>query len=784
MKKAALRRVIIYVLVFSLTFTSVSAAIARPVEVQAIVGADDAALAILLALLAAGGYYASSSAAAANIKTEFLSFVGKISGTASTSTEATADIIKNTVVYSGFIDLGYSSTQAFEASKHFLSALSLIEFGYTDESERSWSVAVDGSNYKISDTVGNLSWTCTVPNFKVNSVLPKSLNINLFVSEGKLPDDDPAATAIVVGLLAELKSLVDGFIKNCIKSYSCNKSKISDNVSSTHISDNSLSVKKSVYRFLMNGISKVYYADCQYDSAAILASYIMTNNVDFEKILNDNGYNMPVNFICYYQIETDSRSPQVHLFFSQDLTGYDLVVDSNKLYKVDSSGTFSDIVCYHLLYSGYSTGVTSFSYRANLSLKKNEFEDYVYHNSYGYSCILYELYGFDDFSNIYNSVADYNNNLSIEKKSGSTIYGSSDFAASADSDVYVPDGTAYDNIVKDIEANAANAEKLAAALAEAQAANAKALEDMKESIEEGNAATASLLQKILQAINNLDKTVAGTLPVDTSNVINSFAGTADVISDIDKLLNQKLPVIGDMADVVTGSLPAIDGIKDWLEKQAAPSIDSIAKNGEDILKTIDDLGDNVLSKLAPIDLVTNLDTTLDGIALDAKKTNEKINEAINGEKTISVSLDDEKPVPIVFDPSVTVPLDLTKPIPISFDDTKPISVSLAPTVQEPTDQDDFNLGIFNLLYLLFLILFKIIMIFCHCLELLFTIHSVKAYPYFLNAGMVQGLNWIKSVKITGDLLNVSLYDFLYVLVRFILVFSVIRLIRHYTDRLG
>lgn len=754
MKKAALRRVIIYVLVFSLTFTSVSAAIVRPVEVQAIVGADDAGLAILLALLAAGGYYASSSAAASNIKTEFLSFVGKISCTASTSTEATADIIKNTVVYSGFIDLGYNSTQAYEASKHFLAATSLIEFGYTDETDRTWSVTADGDKYVISDTIGNVSWSCTVPNFKVNSVLPKNLNINLLVSDGKIPQDDPEAAAIAVGLLAELKRLVNGFIKNYIKSYTSNKSKISDSVSPTHISDNSLSVKKSVYRFLMNDISKVYFTGCRYDSAAILGNYIMTNNIDFSTIFENNGYVMPSNFICHYCLKTDSRNPQVHLYFTEDLTNYSLVVNSGKLYKVDSSGVFSDIELYGLLYSDYSTGRISFSKVESFSLKNKDFSDYIYKDSYGYSCYLCELYGLD-FSNIYNSVEDYNNGISIDNQLGSTLYGSSDYAASDNSDVYVPDGTTYDKLVEDIEANAANAEKLAAALAAAQAANAKALEDMKDSIEEGNATTASLLQKILNALNALNTSITTHLPLDVSSVINSFAGTADVIGDIDNLLNQKLPVIGSMADVVAGSLPAIDDIKDWAEKVAGPSIDNLSKTGEEAVKSIDELGDNILAKLAPIDLLTNLDGTVDGIASDALNLNKLITETIAGDTAITVSVDD----------------------------SKPIAVTVAPSVSEPTDQDDFNLGFFNLLYFLFIILFKIIMIFYHCLQLLFTIHGVTAYPYFLNDGMVQGITWIKTVKITGVLLNISLYDFLFAIVRILIVFSIIRLIRRYTDRL-
>ena len=756
MKKAALRRVIIYVLVFSLTFTSVSAAIVRPVEVQAIVGADDAALAILLALLAAGGYYASSSAAAANIKTEFLSFVGKISGTVSTSTEATADIIKNTVVYSGFIDLGYNSTQAFEASKHFLAATSLIEFGYTDETDRTWSVTADGDKYIISDTIGNVSWSCTVPNFKVNSVLPKNLNINLLVSEGKIPQDDPEAAAIAVGLLAELKRLVNGFIKNMTKEYAKNKAMVNN----SFVSPVSSAVNDDSFRLTfcqqLRLLSKTFYYKYSYDSASYAANKLMSVTDDyFISQLNSYNFSIPSSYIFYFDCFI-GNSYSITPYVTEDLSQYSIVFDGEYLKKIDKSNVVSSIktfIPFYLDSNGNLRVYGSSSGYVDFSFKSSPFEDYIdYQNKHAYFYYVNDI----DLSNYYSSLDNYFSGLSyLDEVKKFSIYGSSDYAASDNSDVYVPDGTTYDKLVENIDANAANAEKLAAALAAAQAANAKALEDMKDSIEEGNATTASLLQKILNALNALNTSVTTHLPLDVSSVINSFAGTADVIGDIDKLLNQKLPVIGSMADVVTGSLPAIDDIKDWAERVAGPSIDNLSKTGEEAVKSIDELGDNILAKLAPIDLLTNLDGTVDGIASDALNLNKLITETIAGDTAITVSVDD----------------------------SKPIAVTVAPSVSEPTDQDGFNLGFFNILYLLFLILFKIIMIFCHCLELLFTIHSVTAYPYFINNDMIRGLNWIKSVNITGGLLNISLYDFLFALVRIILVFSVIRLIRHYTDRL-
>lgn len=450
-----------------------------------------------------------------------------------------------------------------------------------------------------------------------------------------------------------------------------------------------------------------------------------------------------MTFVCSFS------SPSIIVNLTEDLSGYSIVYD-NGLKKVNSSGSYSAIKNYSIANARSSDDRIMYlcGYNGEFKFKANAFEDYIdlSDRAFFYYVVDYDLH------NYYSSVSNYQNGISYEEEAKQYyIYGSTDYAADSDADVYVPDATVYDDIVKDLDS--VSSDNLSSTLDAAKTATDKAAEKSREeattdtdSGSGSSSAASDILQKILNAILAVNSSIAAHLPLDIVNVINSFAGTADVIGDIDKLLNQKLPVIGSMADVVTGSLPAINDIKDWAEKIATPSIDSIAKSGLDSLKAIDTWGDRIVDAITPISLLDKLDGTLDGIALDNAKLLENIEKTVNGEKALTVSI--------------------------------------APSVQDPDDQDDFNLGFFNLFYLLFLILFKIIMIFCHCLELLFTIHSVQAYPYFLNNGMVQGLNWIKSVKIIGELLNVSLYDFLYVLVRIILVFSVVRLIRHYTDRLN
>ena len=78
MKKATLRRVIIYVLVFSLTYTSVSAAIVRPVEVQASAGVMEG-WEVFVGILSSLGFFSSSSTAGQTYYDQFMEWVNEAS---------------------------------------------------------------------------------------------------------------------------------------------------------------------------------------------------------------------------------------------------------------------------------------------------------------------------------------------------------------------------------------------------------------------------------------------------------------------------------------------------------------------------------------------------------------------------------------------------------------------------------------------------------------------------------------------------------------------------------
>ncbi len=96
-----------------------------------------------------------------------------------------------------------------------------------------------------------------------------------------------------------------------------------------------------------------------------------------------------------------------------------------------------------------------------------------------------------------------------------------------------------------------------------------------------------------------------------------------------------------------------------------------------------------------------------------------------------------------------------------------------------TDGDgkhDLNfLTLLNGLFLLILILIMLLSIFVHCLEFIINIFKIEADTGFLPADMVSGLNYLKSLEIPG--IEMSIYDFMMMLVYILIVFGVIKVLR-------
>lgn len=85
------------------------------------------------------------------------------------------------------------------------------------------------------------------------------------------------------------------------------------------------------------------------------------------------------------------------------------------------------------------------------------------------------------------------------------------------------------------------------------------------------------------------------------------------------------------------------------------------------------------------------------------------------------------------------------------------------------------LSLLNGLILLIMILLMLLRIFLHCLQFIIGIFKIEASPGFLPDDMVLGLNYLKTLEITG--IGMSVYDFMMGLIYIFMVFGVIKLLR-------
>lgn len=85
------------------------------------------------------------------------------------------------------------------------------------------------------------------------------------------------------------------------------------------------------------------------------------------------------------------------------------------------------------------------------------------------------------------------------------------------------------------------------------------------------------------------------------------------------------------------------------------------------------------------------------------------------------------------------------------------------------------LSLLNGLILLIMILLMLLRIFLHCLQFIVGIFKIEASPGFLPNDMVLGLNYLKTLEITG--IGMSVYDFMMGLIYIFMVFGVIKLLR-------
>lgn len=87
----------------------------------------------------------------------------------------------------------------------------------------------------------------------------------------------------------------------------------------------------------------------------------------------------------------------------------------------------------------------------------------------------------------------------------------------------------------------------------------------------------------------------------------------------------------------------------------------------------------------------------------------------------------------------------------------------------------------NILFYLIGIVVMLLLIFIHCLDFIINIFQIKATTGYLPEDMVTGLEYLKSLEITG--IGMSVYDFMMGLVYILIIFGVIRILRENVNHL-
>lgn len=110
-----------------------------------------------------------------------------------------------------------------------------------------------------------------------------------------------------------------------------------------------------------------------------------------------------------------------------------------------------------------------------------------------------------------------------------------------------------------------------------------------------------------------------------------------------------------------------------------------------------------------------------------------------------------------------------------------IDASVAVNPEAPETPGDNDVSVWNVLLALITILILLLKIFIDCLIFITAIFNIPADPYFLNEGMIQGLDWLKNTEITG--LGVSIHGFLMSLITIIVIFAVIGNLKRHIHRI-
>ncbi len=110
-----------------------------------------------------------------------------------------------------------------------------------------------------------------------------------------------------------------------------------------------------------------------------------------------------------------------------------------------------------------------------------------------------------------------------------------------------------------------------------------------------------------------------------------------------------------------------------------------------------------------------------------------------------------------------------------------VSQNTNPWDEDDTERSSDSVSLLNGFALLIFIIIELLKIFWHCLQFIVAIFEIQPSTAFLPDEVIMGLDYLKTLEITG--VGLSVYDFLMGLVYILIVFSVVRVLRINIDRI-
>lgn len=288
---------------------------------------------------------------------------------------------------------------------------------------------------------------------------------------------------------------------------------------------------------------------------------------------------------------------------------------------------------------------------------------------------------------------------------------------------------------------------------------------------------ASMLSSITNIgtwVKNIAENVAKLADVPTllSNTYdflkNNIAGAGSVLSDINTAVGNIFSSIAafDIHGIIS-AINALDaGILSTIGNAASVTIPGAIDRIEAAINVLPI--DNIAEALASIPDVLGIDITNVG---------QTIVGAIEGLQA---------DVKVISDPIVTA-LDslgigqIIRALESILAKVTTIDAAVAVNPEAPEDPGNNDVSAWNVLLALITILILLLKIFIDCLIFITAIFNIPADPYFLNEGMIQGLDWLKSTEITG--LGVSIHGFLMSLITIIVIFAVVGTLKRHIHRI-